>query len=187
MAGTIALFGGSFDPPHLAHQMACLYALACEPVDQVWLLPTYRHAFGKPLAPFDDRVAMCERAAAPLSGGVVVSRVEEEVARARGAESRTFHTLVHLGAAHPDLAFRLLIGEDILAETASWHRWDDVVRLAPPIVVGRGGAEQAAGPVVRLPPISSTDVRQRLRRGDPVAPLVPRAVLDYIAGRGLYR
>lgn len=184
---TIALFGGSFDPPHLAHQMACLYALACEAVDAVWLLPTYRHAFGKRSAPFDDRVAMCELAARPFGGQVVVSRVEEEVATARGAESRTYHTLVHLRARHPEHAFRLLVGEDILAETAQWHRWDDVVQLAPPLVVGRLGAERPDGPALRLPPISSTEIRARLGQGERAEPLVPRLVMDYIASRGLYR
>ncbi len=189
---TLAIYGGSFDPPHLAHQMMCLCALASG-ADEVRMLPAFQHAFGKALAPFADRLRMCELAAAPFGGSVVVDPVEEEVARARGAESRTYHTLVHLAAVHPDVDLRLLIGEDILAERASWHRWDDVVRLAPPIVIGRTGAPPADDPTaapglaVKLPDISSSDIQGRIRRGERPEPLLPRAVLDYIAGRGLYR
>jgi len=184
---TVALFGGSFDPPHVAHQMACVLALASETVEKVWLVPTFEHAFGKAMAPFDDRVAMCELAARPFGGRVEVSRIEEEVARARGAESRTYHTLVHLAATRPEVKFRLLVGEDILAERDRWHRWDDVARMAPPLVVGRTGAEQAGGPELRLPAIASSVVRERLRGGETVEGLLPAAVMGYIAGRGLYR
>jgi nicotinate-nucleotide adenylyltransferase len=187
---SVAIFGGSFNPPHLAHQMVCLVALETEPVDEVWMVPTYQHAFGKALAPFADRVAMCRLAAAAFGGRVVVSEIEQELGAQEAKKdpvgvSRTFHTLTALGARHPDLAFRLLVGEDILAETHLWHRWDDIVAMAPPIVVGRSGA--LAGSVFDLPAISSTDVRARIARGETAVPLVSRPVMDYIAGRGLYR
>jgi nicotinate-nucleotide adenylyltransferase len=189
VARSIAFFGGSFDPPHLAHLMACLVALSTEPIDEVWMAPTFRHAFGKPMAPFADRVAMCERAARPFGGAVVVSRVEEEVAAIRGAESRTYHTLRHLRDREPDLALRLLVGEDILAEKDAWHRWDDVVAMAPLLVVGRAGAPDAEGAPARidLPAVSSSDIRARIAAGRPTEPLLPRAVIDYIDARGLYR
>ena len=184
MSRTVAIFGGSFNPPHLAHQMVCLVALETAAVDEVWMLPTYRHAFGKELAPFDDRVEMCRIAARAFGGRVLVDPIEREL----GGESRTLHTLTALSTRHPGTAFRLLVGEDILAEKHLWYRWDDVVALAPPLVVGRTGAPQAetdAG--FDLPAISSTDVRARIARGASPVPLVSRAVSDYIAGRGLYR
>ena len=58
----IALLGGSFNPPHVAHVMAAWWALATQGVREVWLLPTWRHPFGKELAPWEDRVRMCELA-----------------------------------------------------------------------------------------------------------------------------
>ncbi|HKE13690.1 MAG TPA: nicotinate (nicotinamide) nucleotide adenylyltransferase [Kofleriaceae bacterium] len=185
----VALFGGSFNPPHLAHQMACLVVLETEAVDQLWMIPTFHHPFGKSLAAFDDRLEMCRRAASALGERVLVSDIERELG---GAESRTYDTLVELRRRHPGVRFRLVIGEDILAERDAWHRWDDVVALAPPIVLGRTGAGRAAGaagdaPRIELPDVSSTEVRELLARGDSAVPLVPRAVMDYIAGRGLYR
>ncbi len=190
MATTVALFGGSFNPPHVAHALVALYVLETTPIDAVWLVPTWRHAFGKDLAPYDDRVAMCELAAGVLGERVAVSRVEEDVARVRGGDSRTLFTLEHLAVTHPAHHFRLLVGADILGEAAKWHRWDEVCRRAPPIVVGRGGVAAPVGAVVTelaMPAVSSTEVRRRLAAGEDAAGLVSRPVLGYIDRRGLYR
>lgn len=186
----VGLLGGSFNPPHVAHALLGLYALETAPIDALWLVPTWRHAFGKALAPYDDRVAMCGFIAAALGPRAAVSRVEEEVAAIRGGESRTLHTLEHLAATRPDLTFRLVIGADILAETASWLAWDEVVRRAPPIVIGRGGVEPPPGATVSevaMPVVSSTEVRRRLACGEDVSDLLPASVIRYIATRGLYR
>ena len=52
----IALFGGSFDPPHVGHLLAAAYVLATEPVDELWFVPVAEHPLGKPLhAPFEHR------------------------------------------------------------------------------------------------------------------------------------
>ena len=185
--GTVAIFGGSFNPPHVAHQLAALVVLETEPVSALWMVPTWRHAFGKSLAPFDDRLAMCRLAARALGPRVQVSDIERELGQAGAAPrpSRTHDTLEALRARHPDLGFRLVVGQDILAERDAWHRWDDICRLAPLIVLGRAGTP-GAGPLA-LPGISSTEIRARVGRGESALPLVPRTVMDYIAQRGLYR
>ena len=46
----VALFGGSFNPPHVAHQLVALYILETQDVDELWFVPTYAHPFGKQLA-----------------------------------------------------------------------------------------------------------------------------------------
>jgi nicotinate-nucleotide adenylyltransferase len=188
---TVALFGGSFNPPHVAHQMVCLFVLETEAVDAVWMTPTYKHAFAKNLASFDDRIAMCELAATAFHGRVVVSRIEETVAQRPGfTVSRTLHTLEALHAEYPNTTFRMVVGADILAERDKWYRWDEVVRLAPLIVVGRGGHALPAGSTelaLDMPAVSSTEVRARIGRGESAVPLVPRSVMEYIGRRGLYR
>ncbi len=189
---TIGLLGGSFNPPHVGHALLALYVLETTDLDELWLVPTWRHAFAKDqdLVGFDDRVAMCEAMAPALGPRVVVSRVEEDVARARGGESRTLHTLEHLAVARPDVRWRLVIGSDILGETAKWLAWDEVCQRAPPIVVGRGDHPPPPGADVApltLPPVSSTEIRRTLARGEDVRGLLPRSVLGYIAARGLYR
>jgi nicotinate-nucleotide adenylyltransferase len=183
MPDTIVVYGGSFNPPHLAHQMACLAVLETEVVDRVLMVPCFRHAFGKPLAPYEDRLEMCRLAAALFGGLVEVSTIESELGE---AENRTYHTLAALRARDPAASFRLLVGADVLGEKDKWYRWDDVVAMAPLIVIGRAGVEGGAH-AFHLPAISSTEVRSRIARGERADPLVPRSVLDYIADRGLYR
>ena len=46
----VAIFGGSFNPPHVAHVLAAAYALSSAPIDQVLVVPVYQHPFAKELA-----------------------------------------------------------------------------------------------------------------------------------------
>lgn len=180
----IALLGGSFNPPHVAHLMAAWWALATQGVSEVWLLPAFRHPFGKELAPFEDRLEMCRLAARALRG-VHVCGAEAELA-GDPLVGKTARTLEHLVAKHPAHRFALVVGADILAETAKWYRWDRVQELARIIVVGRQGHPPVPG-APDLPAISSTEIRARLARGDDVHGLVPEKVLRYVEEKGLYR
>lgn len=181
----VALLGGSFNPPHVAHLMAAYWVLATQGVQEAWLLPTWKHAFGKPLAPFEDRVAMCRLAAATIRG-LHVCAAEAELA-GDPLVGKTARTLEHLAAKHPGLRFALVIGTDILPDVEKWYRWDRVRELARVIVVGRQGHPADAGGAPLLPPVSSTEIRTRIARGEDVSALVPRRVREYIAARGLYR
>jgi nicotinate-nucleotide adenylyltransferase len=178
---TVAVFGGSFNPPHLGHLLATALVLATTEVDVVLVVPTYEHPFAKPLAPYDDRVAMCTLGLGWLPR-VEISRVEQEL----GGESRTLRTLEHLRAVHPDWSMRLVMGSDTFAESSKWFRFDVVRELAPPIVLARSGP--LGGSKVLLPAISSTDVRARVAAGawSELEDLVPRSVLAHIRSRGLY-
>jgi nicotinate-nucleotide adenylyltransferase len=179
----VAIFGGSFNPPHVAHVLACALVRSTEDVDRVLVVPTYKHPFAKALAPFDDRVAMCELAVGWMNG-VEVSRVEEDL----GGESRTLRTLEHLAAKHADWKLRIVIGADILVEAPRWFGFDAIAKLAPPIVLGRVGVQApGAGPAL-LPEVSSTKVRDAIARGawGEVEGLVPRKVLAYVRSKGLY-
>ncbi len=181
----VAIFGGSFNPPHVAHQMAALYVLETAPVDELWLVPAVRHAFGKALAPFADRLAMCERAAAALGPRVRVDPIERDL----GEESRTLRTIRRLQQDHPGHAFSLVIGADLLREVPSWMGGAELQRTVPFIVVGRAGfgASPDATAAVELPAVSSRQVRAALAAGQDVSALVPRAVLDYISAHNLYK
>ena len=185
----VAVYGGSFDPPHVGHVLAAEYVLRAGGFDRVVVVPVFAHAFGKTLAPFEHRVAMT-RLAMPHLERVEVSTIEEEL----GAPSLTLRTLAALISRHPDWACRLVVGADVLAEKHRWHAWDEVVRLAPLFLLGRAGVEDAESPEAVLPEVSSTEVRAALshrtgsaRDDATLAHLVPRAVLEYIDAKGLYR
>ena len=178
----VALFGGSFNPPHIGHQFVGMYVLETQPVDELWLLPTFQHPFDKPLESFADRFAMCRLAAAALGPRARVSDIEAQLA----GQSRTLRTVQRLIRDWPGVAFSLVIGADLVAEVDSWFGGDELRKLVPFIVVNRGGHAAANSPLVAMPSISSTAVREGLKAGRNVGHWVPRTVLDYIRPRGLY-
>jgi nicotinate-nucleotide adenylyltransferase len=176
----IGLFGGSFDPPHVAHQLVCTLALSVGGMHEVWLVPCFRHAFDKELASFADRMTMCRLAAEPFGERVCVCDVEREL----GGVSRTLVTLDRLQRRYPAHTWVLVMGADILEEAPRWYAWDHIQTLAELYVVGRSGQGAVGG--VELPDVSSTDIRTRLRKGRGVEGLLPQAVLTYIQSHGLY-
>jgi nicotinate-nucleotide adenylyltransferase len=165
--------------------MAAWWVRATQEVDEVWLLPAWRHPFGKALAPFAERVRMCRLAVQGIAG-VKVSTAEREL-RGDPLCGKTVRTLEWLRERHPRTRFALVVGTDILPETPKWYRWDRVGELARIVVVGRQGYPGGAPPgAPLLPAVSSTEIRARLARGEDVAGLVPRAVADHARARGLY-
>lgn len=178
----IALLGGSFNPPHVGHLMAALYVKSTLQVDEVWLVPSFHHPFGKPLEPFEDRVAMCEALAADVGPWLKTSRAESFV----GGEGRTIELLEWLLPRMPQAKFRFVIGSDILADLPKWKAWDRVSQLVQITVLQRAGypAPEALGPPIVE--VSSTEIRRRLETHDAPGDLVPAKVLEVARARGLY-
>lgn len=177
----VALLGGSFNPPHVGHLMAAYWVLATQPIDTVWLMPAFKHPFGKALTPFGHRVEMCRLAARGLAR-VEVTQVEAEV----GGEGWTYQTLEHLAQTRPDLELSLIVGSDLVLERDKWRRFDRIEQLAKLVVVHRAGYDvpEATGPV--LAEVSSTAARQRLASGQDGGGLVPSEVVAYARAHRLY-
>jgi nicotinate-nucleotide adenylyltransferase len=166
----VAVYGGSFNPPHVAHLMVSSWLHWTDAADAVWWIPVHGHPFSKGLAPFDTRVALCRRATAELPW-VSVSTIERELA----VPSYTIDTLDELARRHPDHELRLVVGADVLSETAKWKAWDQIEARYRPIVVGRAGWPTPPGSIP-FPEVSSTEVRRRVAAGDDVRALVPAAI-----------
>ncbi len=184
----VGVYGGSFNPPHVAHVLGAAYVLSCTEVSELLIVPVCHHAFSKDLAPFEDRVAMAELALGWLPG-VRVSGIEAELPR----PSYSLNTLTELARRHPDWQLRFVIGSDVLHERDKWHDFEGIAKLAPLLVLGRAGFEHPEAPAAILPDVSSTRIRELL--GQPSSPsrdaelsrFVPRRVLDYVEAHGLYR
>lgn len=196
--GGVGVFGGTFDPPHVAHVAVAAWTRWALGLDRVLFVvagdPWQKTAVGA-VTPATDRLAL---AAAACDGveGVEVSDVEVR----RGGPSYTVDTLVDLSRDADRLV--LVLGADAVATLPTWHRHDELPALAELAVAGRpdlaaGAVEGAFDPVaagfvvhtVSMPrlDVSSTALRERLRSGAPVDGLVPPAVLACAAARGLYR
>lgn len=181
MSVEFGVFGGSFDPPHVGHTLLASYVLSAYALERVLIVPAHVHAFGKVMAPFDDRLRMCELAFADLAR-VAICDIERQLP----APSLTLHTLQALAKRHPGVRLRLLIGSDILPETHAWHDFASIEQLAPPLVVQRQGYPLLDPAQPALPEVSSSEVRRRIAAGESTAGLISPSVAEYAQRRRLY-
>lgn len=160
----VAVYGGSFNPPHVSHAMVCAWLRWTARVDQVLLVPVFRHAFegqhGKALAPFDLRLRWCRAFAEDVGGGVEVSEIEAHLP----VPSFTIETLRWLASSRPEDQLRLVVGADVLPQLPRWRDWDSIAAHFSPIIVGRAGYPSPPDSVA-FPDISSTEIRARLLAG----------------------
>lgn len=197
------LYGGSFDPVHRGHLEIAVAAGRILGADRVHLVPAAAapHKPGGTAAGADHRLAMVRLAAQEVPGLEVV---DDEIRR--GGVSYTVDTVERLLAgpfAGDELV--LLLGQDALADLPNWRRVRDLAGLvdlayAPrpggpepdweilARTLGREAANRLASQRLATPliDVSSTLVRHRLARGEPVADLLPPAVEAYIRANGLY-
>lgn len=181
-----AVFGGSFNPPHLSHERAVEAVVASGQVDAVWIVPTAVHPFGKPLAPFAERLGLCRLAFGRFGREVEVLDLEAELP----GPSYTVRTLEELHRRHPGITLALVVGSDVLADRSHWKDFSRIETLARLIIVPREGYtadDSRTLDIAPLAPISSTEIRERLRRGEAVGHLVSAAVERAIRERGLYQ
>lgn len=191
----IGLFGGSFDPPHLAHLIVAETVREQFRLDQVWWIPAFEppHKDEAALAASRHRLEMTQRATRD-NPGFATSDVEIQ----RAGTSYTVDTVRRLQEVYPAYAFSLLLGGDSLHEFASWYQPEEIVARVPLLVYRRPGAADEAPAAsflegrVRfadapLLDISATEIRARVRAGRSIRYLVPAAVQAYIEEHGLYR
>lgn len=186
---TVGLYGGSFDPPHLAHVFSVGYAMSALALDAVWVVPSFERPLDKAAhLPFPDRLALTQLAMAPFSA-VRVLDLEARLPR----PSYTLRTVEALQSEHPSTRFRLLLGSDLLGELPRWHKWSALARKTAPVILRRAGHPVSAVPEgcsvlpLELPKVSSSALRSRLAEGILPDGLIPAAAAQVIRERGLYQ
>lgn len=196
----IGLYGGTFDPVHLAH---LILAEACRDqaqLDRVVLIPAGQppHKQGRQLAPGTARADMLELA---VAGHPDFSVDRSEIKRS--GPSYTVETLRSWHESHPTDELFFLMGADSLADFPHWKDPQEIAALASLVVVNRGGqpkpevtalipkiGEAAVNRIqfVTMPSIelAAGDIRLRIEQGRSIRYLIPRAVEQYIAEHRLY-
>jgi nicotinate-nucleotide adenylyltransferase len=191
------MFGGAFDPPHIAHVALARAAVEQLGLDQLRIFPTGQ-AWHKARALTDGvhRLAMAELAFAGVPRAVVDSR---EVSRS--GPTYTIDTLRELQAENPGAQLVLVIGADQAEALHSWRSAGEIAKLAIISIAERArpmGAD-AAFDASKLPPgrfepvelppmpVSATEIRARVAAGQGIAQLVPAPVAGYIDRYHLYR
>ena len=200
----ILIYGGSFDPPHLAHVELPTLAMKAVGASAVAYIP----AAQSPLKPRGSRatahhrLAMLKLAIASQPQALILT---DEIDCGDDEPSYTIDTLVRLkDRLSPNTVLRLLIGADQLRQFDRWRDWHRVIELAEPLVMVRPPDSKRtllasltekfdrytwAKRLIDLPlvDISSSNIRRRVACGDPIHNLVTPKVAQYIKAHALYQ
>jgi nicotinate-nucleotide adenylyltransferase len=196
----VALFGGSFDPPHHGHIAIATAAADVFDLDRVLFAPVGR----QPLKPegqataFEDRLAMVELACR-VDPRFAASDLDAP--RPDSAPNYTVQTLATLHETIPDARLFNLVGADSFLDLRRWHEPERLLELAEWIVVSRPGFPLADLSPLGLTPhqkgrvhllqtvhedVAATNLRERLEAGDRCADVLSAAVAEYIQSHRLY-
>lgn len=185
----IGLFGGSFNPIHKAHIKLIKEILKNKIVDEVWVMPCYKHAFDKHLADSRHRVGMLNIAIKKIKKAKIC-RIEIE----SGGHNYTIDTIKKLRRIYR-YEFFFIFGSDVFYEIKRWRKSKELLKKTKFIVVKRKGYKIKKVPGMKavflmknpIPRISSTEIRERLKQGLSIKHLVPEEVERYIKKNKLYK
>lgn len=196
----ILIFGGTFNPPHLGHQLMAEQVLARslsdgQSFDQLWFLPVGQHSFAKKFVDKKHRLVMLDLMIAALQEkGVNKNKILVETYEIdRDEESQTFATLEFLAKKYPEHNFSFLIGSDNLSKFNLWHDYQKMLEKYPFYVYPRSGFPftpiyKGMIALADFPKmeVSSTKVREALTEKSSLKGLLNDKVISYIRDNKLY-
>jgi nicotinate-nucleotide adenylyltransferase len=187
----IGIFGGTFDPIHLGHLITAQSVREIRELEKIIFIPAFisPHKSEIKTSSAEDRLNMIKLAIDGISF-FDYSNIEIE----KGGVSFTIDTLKELKKNNDDLEF--IIGYDNIFEFNTWKDPDEIMKLAKVIVLKRRSSHppqfkdkyynQAIFVQTRGIEISATDLRERVKKGQPINFLVPQKVMEYIYKHKLY-
>lgn len=200
MSETIALYGGTFDPPHIAHLILAAEAQNQLALPQLFWLPAPQppHKTAHLITPLQHRLAMLQRSIVGLPGFEI-----SDVEMSRPGPHYTIETLQILQGQYPTADFVLLIGGDSLRDFLLWRQPQAIVAACRFIGVMRrpGDAIQLDALEEKIPglsekvrfvnapqlEISSGEIKRRITAGEHYRHYLPPSVYEYIEEHRLYR
>ncbi len=196
----IGIFGGTFDPVHIAHLLLAEQCREQCDLDEVWFVPAGSppHKENNEISTGKQRREMLDFAIAGHPNFVV-----KDLELHREGPSYTIETLRQLKATHPDDKFFLIVGADSVRDLHTWHEPEAILEMVTLIRANRPNislpdmteltqtfSEAALSKIlwVAIPgiEISSTDIRKRVRDNKSVRFMTPRSVEVYIHNNRLY-
>ncbi|HEU0182765.1 MAG TPA: nicotinate-nucleotide adenylyltransferase, partial [Agromyces mariniharenae] len=186
----IGVMGGTFDPIHHGHLVAASEVAQSYGLDEVVFVPTGEPTYKSVVTPAEHRYLMTVIATAS-NPRFTVSRVDID----RGKPTFTIDTLRDIRRERPEAELFFITGADAIAQILSWRDVEELWELAHFVAVSRPGHDLSVSglpeqdvSLLEVPAlaISSTDCRDRVRRGFPVWYLVPDGVVQYISKHHLY-
>lgn len=197
----IGIYGGTFSPIHSGHVRAANAFADAMALDRLYVIPTALppHKAKVDGAEAADRLEMARIAFSGTDRRIAVSDFEIR----REGKSYSIYTLEHFSK--PGRELFMLVGTDMFLTLHEWYRTEDIFRLARIVLMRRELDDSLLSAinkksceykekygadirVINIPPleISSTKLREMLRRGEPVGGLIPDNVIKYIKDNNLY-
>jgi nicotinate-nucleotide adenylyltransferase len=187
----IGLFGGSFDPVHLGHLLVAQAAREELELERLFFIPAAQSPFKPDSKPTSsaERLRLLRLA---LAGKTWCEIDEQELQR--GGVSYTINTVRDYHQRFPEAKIFYLIGGDHVQKLPSWRDAEELARLAEFVVVPRPGQAEIPFPkpfqgrALKGFPlgVSSSQIRARVKAGEPIDHLVPATVAEAIRGARLY-
>lgn len=181
----IGIFGGSFNPIHNGHISLAGQILRKAGLDAVWFMVSPLNPFKKASADLLDdhlRLQMAEKAL-EKEKGLKASDYEFHLPK----PSYTWSTLQHLSGDYPGYEFSLIIGADNWLAFDKWAKPDYILSHYNIIVYPREGyaiTTPLPGSVTlvdtELYPVSSTEIRRRVRDGESIDGMVPECIVPLV-------
>lgn len=170
----VGIFGGSFNPIHTGHiALAQAVQKQCG-LDEVWLMVSPQNPLKRNDSDLLDDQLRLQIAQKALEGVEGVKACDYEFHLPK--PSYTWNTLQHLAKDYPDDTFILLIGGDNWAHFQRWRHWKDILWHHDIIVYPR---DEHRGTIdVPLLPVSSTEIRQKVKAGESIKGLVPDQIIS---------
>lgn len=187
----IALFGGSFNPPHRGHLQVLNYLQKKKDFDEIWVLPTAVHAFGKPLLPFATRKHLLKLLLQDLGSHekISIKSIEQTLYRETHKPSRTIDTLRRIRKQRPHAELTLILGSDLLTEIHRWKNLPGIRKLATLHFLPRKGFAAENRELQQVPfasEVYSSRIRERLKESKQPLGLTPR-VAKFLKAKKLYQ
>ncbi|MCI9337620.1 MAG: nicotinate-nucleotide adenylyltransferase [Lachnospiraceae bacterium] len=198
----IGIMGGTFNPIHIGHLMLADWAMDAVKLDEVWMVPAgmpYMKA-GQEVLPGAERLKMTELA---VRDNDRFRCLDIEIRRE--GYTYSYETLEELRRRYPEDDFFFIVGADCLFTIETWKAPERILSCCTLVAAVRGGRSFSelerkkdelekrfcTKNILLIPflqmSISSTEIRERIRRKESVRYLVPDSVLAYIREKGFYR
>jgi nicotinate-nucleotide adenylyltransferase len=184
----VGILGGTFDPPHYGHLLIANEVRSALELDKIWFMPNHEppHKKKPESVEDEDRLHMLELAIAE-NANFSIQPIELE----RKGPSYTVDTMKILHTEYPDHQFYFIIGADMIEYLPKWHDIDILVNLVQFVGVKRKSyRHQTDYPVLYIDvpaiDVSSSMIRDRVKKGQTVRYLLPDSVIDYIEEKQLY-
>jgi nicotinate-nucleotide adenylyltransferase (EC 2.7.7.18) len=185
----IGILGGNFNPVHNAHLLVADQVRQQLGLDEVLLMPEYKPPHVDKKATIDEkhRLKMLELAIKGIEGLAI-----ETIELKRKGVSYTYDTMKDLIEQNPDVDYYFIIGADMVDYLPKWHKIDELIQMVQFVGVQRPKYKAGTSyPViwvdVPLMDISSSMIRDFIRKNRKPNFLLPKLVLDYIEKEGLYQ